>query len=417
MLLISILSTPITILIIGDHRSVQQAVIPLIDTTENIHLGLASDRHIQSLKNEMAAVDYVWGAVNLHIPRVHKSFYFKFDRAGGYPGEIGFPAYYDKSWFLKNHPDWLVYLCDKTTLAYEFHDPNVPLDITNPHVLQFMLDTWIYPALNMGYDGIGFDNVNLDNMSNRCGIWKSDSHGRSIWTYLYGSPSSIGGQLYVASVVNWAKFMYHAIHTYKPGATMEMNFSPRNGGVLSKGLAFNEQLLPYIDVDIDESGLTNRAGNPAMTTDLSWELEAEFAEKLAALGKGQFFITGYPEPNLQSISKAERQWTLSNYLMFKGIHTYLFISSAPDDYGSSYGYINIIPEYSVKIGHALNTMYQLQGVYMRDYSHGKAIVNPSSSHTSVISLLPNRYKDLYGNVIQGSITLQPHSGMVLLFNT
>lgn len=35
-------------------------------------------------------------------------------------------------WWLAHHPDWIVYECDKTTIAYDEDDCNVPLDISNP---------------------------------------------------------------------------------------------------------------------------------------------------------------------------------------------------------------------------------------------------------------------------------------------
>ncbi len=192
-------------------------IIPLADTTENIHPGLAEEGNVTPA-SERGVIGYVWGAKIPTDPRtIHKSFYTKFDRASGYPGNTSFPVYYDKSWFLAHHPNWLVYLCDKKTLAYEFGDPNVPLDITNPSVLQFMLQNWIYPAFAYEYDGIAFDNVNLDNTASqgRCGVWMTDSHGSKVWKYLYGDAQSIHGPAYTKTVVNWAKFMYSAIHNYQ----------------------------------------------------------------------------------------------------------------------------------------------------------------------------------------------------------
>ncbi len=418
--LVIILATPIALLLVLNYLAFHQPVVPLPDATENIHLGLAGDKHINS--DEMAAIDYdwgagtphIWGEDDAHVARIHKSFYYPFDRAGGYPNNTDFPLYYDVNWFLHNHPDWLVYRCDKTTLAYEFGNPNVPLDITNPQVLQFMLDTWIHPALDRGYDGIGFDNINLNNDHDRCGVWKTNRDGKRVWNDLYGASGTPGRQRYVTSVLQWAKYMYHDIHTYKAGATVEMNFSPHNGGVISEGSAFNELLLPYIDIGIDESGLTNNLAAPPMTTDAAWQLEADYAQKLTSQNKGQFFIMAYPESNIQRLTKEERQWALANYLLLKGAHSYIFLSGMPDYQGTSYGYLNIIPEYATKVGHAMGPMYRSQGVYMRDYSQGKTLVNPSSSRSFTVSLPPNTYKDLYGNVVHDTIILQPHSGVVLV---
>src|SRR6266702_7204150 len=114
-------------------------IVPLPDTTNGIHLALIHESHA-SVNAENGVIDYVWGA-QLPLPghTPHKDFYQKFDRAGGDAGLNGsnvstFPKYYNKDWFLQNHPDWLVYQCNKTALAYEYGDPNVPLDINNPAV-------------------------------------------------------------------------------------------------------------------------------------------------------------------------------------------------------------------------------------------------------------------------------------------
>jgi len=46
-------------------------------------------------------------------------------------------------------------------------------------------------------------------------------------------------------------------------------------------------------------------------------------------------------------------------------------------------------------------MYESQGVYMRDFSNGLAIVNPPSTNQTAYIILPaGFYQDLYGNKYQ-----------------
>lgn len=383
---------------------------PLADTSEDIHLGMTHDDKAPP-DVEQGVIDYVWGAKYPEFSHnIHKSFYFKFDRAGGYPGNTSFPMYYDKTWFLNTHPDWLVYLCDKQHLAYEFGDPNVPLDITNPDVLQFMLKTWIFPALDRGYDGIAFDNVNLDNnvSAGRCGIWQTDRTGHKVWKYLYENAEEIHGAPYVTSVLTWAKLMSQTLHAYKAGATIEMNYSPNNGGIVAQSLPFNEQLVPFMDFALDEGGYTT--GDDGYTTDARWQLETLFSHDLATQGKGQLLTFGFP---YHSLTAAQKLWALSNYLLVKGNHTYLYIASTADN-GSNYGSLNLIPEYSLHIGHPLDAFYLSHGVYMRDYSEGKTLVNPSSFQTYTVPLPHGIYTDMYENPLDSLVTLPPHSGLVLL---
>jgi hypothetical protein len=53
---------------------------------------------------------------------------------------------------------------------------------------------------------------------------------------------------------------------------------------------------------------------------------------------------------------------------------------------------------------------------MRDFTNGKAIVNPSSTQPYTVTLPANAFQDLYGNVVN-SVTLGIHSGIVLLDST
>ncbi len=52
---------------------------------------------------------------------------------------------------------------------------------------------------------------------------------------------------------------------------------------------------------------------------------------------------------------------------------------------------------------------------MRDFTNGKAIVNPSSTQTFHITLPPSTYKDCYSNGVP-VVTLGIHSAIVLLGN-
>jgi len=69
-------------------------------------------------------------------------------------------------------------------------------------------------------------------------------------------------------------------------------------------------------------------------------------------------------------------------------------------------------EYHVPIGHPLSDVYASQGVYMRMYSNGLAIVNPSSTNSYHLSFT-HPYQDVQGNTIS-SYTIGVHSGLLLL---
>ena len=130
-------------------------------------------------------------------------------------------------------------------------------------------------------------------------------------------------------------------------------------------------------------------------------------QSLEANGKG-IIIINQTHKDFSQATREEIQWALANYLLVKGSHSYLALMGYQEG-----GRILRTPETSAPIGHALNSMYASQGVAMRDFSSGLAIVNPSSRQSFVVSLPPGIYIDLYGNLVD-EIPLEPLSGIVLL---
>jgi hypothetical protein len=358
------------------------------DTTKNIHVALIFNNLVAKPEDEIGKVDLVWGSKFPTQPEgVYNFYYYPFDRdkdlgTGG--------THHDIAWFLTNHPDWIEYTCDKKTPAYEYNDPNVPLDITNPAVIDYMMRTYILPAIQKGYPGIAFDNVDFGNNGYRCGIWKDGK-----W---------VKQTNYIGEVLTWAFEMYSSLHAMDISVAMNFPYD------LNHKTESNE-LYHYLDIAVDERGFTNRGQSKnGYYSGSAWLTDMQAMQSLDAMGKGFVSINEMPEAFAQ-VSQAEKQWALANYLLVKGKLSYIAITGIQE-----YNRILTTPEYSAAVGHALHPMYKSQGVYMRDFSNGKAIVNPSSNESFTISLPPGIYQDLYGINVD-TITLEPHSGIVLLGKT
>jgi hypothetical protein len=92
-------------------------------------------------------------------------------------------------------------------------------------------------------------------------------------------------------------------------------------------------------------------------------------------------------------------------------HTAAVFISTYQEYGADTRY----NEYNAQIGSPQDNMYQSQNVYWRDYSNGLSIVNPGARETYAVTLKAGRrYIDLYGSSVGQTVTLPPHSGIVLL---
>ena len=110
------------------------------------------------------------------------------------------------------------------------------------------------------------------------------------------------------------------------------------------------------------------------------------------------------------LNRAAIQWALASYLMTKEHSCELFIAGF-----QNYGIDAWRKEYNAQIGSPTDAMYLSQNVYLRDYTNGLSIVNPSATITYTVSLSSTvHYVDLYGNSAGSTIILGPHSGKVLL---
>jgi hypothetical protein len=375
-------------------------VRPLINTWNNIHPFQNFDFAITDLSGTAKRYDAIWGAEWDHVkayrasnPDIFLSYYIPFHRDWGtWPG---FSTRHDLAYWKATHPDWVLYKCDRVTPALEFGDPNIALDFSNPAFISWQIQTYAVPASAGGYDGLAPDNVNLVNLYGACGIYKNGQ-----WVQLYtGQPDD---PKWNADVINWLKVMQQAVHHLKRPMALIPNFY---AGHLSLTSPEVQQALKYSDGILDEEGFTDQGRD--YQTDDNWVQKVHFMEEVQQQNKPFYSINQFP-----SVGRNEIQWALASYLMGKGSSAMVFITSI-----QGYGEEHLHDEYKAQIGSPVQPMQQAQGVYYRSYTRGMVAVNPSSTQTSVVNLDGGPYHDLYGNAVGASITLSPHSGIVLLRNS
>jgi hypothetical protein len=360
------------------------ATAGLPNTWDGIHLGLAFDYRIADPDTLNGKVGYVWGARRPHTAGVSNDYYATYARDYFMPRR---EELHTLDWWKANHPDWIVYQCDGVTPAFEFGDLNaVPLDITNPEVRSYEFEQ-VAKALDAGYQGIAWDNVNAQNYGRRCGTYRG-----GVWTRLGYEGSSAK---FENDVIDWGRAMYGTIKAHYPDARVSVNSSPQ-----SSGADFIERLAPYIDNVYDEEGSRGFGAD--------WQQEVRALEYLANAGKG-VVISGYPTSTVGAggISPDVVEWLLANYLLIKGTQTFIYVY---DEY-ATYGDFKDRPEYRAPIGHPTSARYLAGGVYRRDYSGGLVVVNPSAGPAVVP--LPRAYYDVRGNPVT-SVAVSPRSGAILL---
>jgi hypothetical protein len=379
---------------------------PLIDTWDNIHLFQSFDYHIQDPASVAKYYDFIWGAAANKVaayraanPNITLSYYISFFRDSGVFGNSN--AHQGLSYWQSVHPDWILYQCDRTTPAYEDGQTNViPFDFTNPAVIQWEVQTYALPASRNGYDALAADNVNLENMIGACGHYQN---GQWIQRYT-GQPND---PQWRADVATWITQMQQALHALAHPLLLVPNLGigsvPLNDPML-------QQVVQHSDAILDEGGFTGYGDRYVM--DNQWVQKVQFIENVQAQGKAYYIGNEFSQSTLDgsgALTNEDIDWALASYLMCKQHTASVFISPAQD-----YGRSLLNNSYAAAIGSPRGNMYASGGLYWRDYTQAVVVVNPSSTMTYTAHV-SGTYTDLNGNPVQQTVTLPPHSGMVLLF--
>lgn len=369
-------------------------IVSFPDTYDGIHAFLTFDGSVTDLAAAAQHDDYVWGADESHIaayrasshPEIVLSRYIPFTRDDDGSHTL---AYWQSA-----HPDWVLYQCDQKTPAYEFGDPNVSLDITNPAVVDWQVQTFAVPAAAAGYDAIAADNFTLTNDFGACGIFENGS-----WKALYTGKKD---PKYTADVLAWAKSFAGKLHALTPKPLgLIPNFGLAGSPTTDPDSA---TLVSYVDGILDEGSFTDYGS--AFPSESKWKTLEDSIEYVQAHGKAYYGINefGVTPP----VANDAAQWAIASYLMSKEHASGIFISGV-----QQYGYDNYRPEYAVALGTPCGAMQNTQGVYTREFKHGLAIVNPTTA-AATFTLPAGTWQDSFGKPVGASVPMPVDTGLVLL---
>jgi hypothetical protein len=366
-------------------------------TPSGIHLNLVFNSGVKDKRREIGLIDVVWGASSPYPKQVYNGFYTPFERDGPY-GRYA----HTLAWWKRNHPNWIEYRCNRKSVAFEYHERDVPFDIANPAVLAYQRTSAVDPALAAGYDGMDFDNLELGNYWHRCGHY--DASGGWVQQYTGNAEDP----RYTDDVLAWARSTFAYIHRYSSSGTMAINFSYDSNFSADQ----NHKLATLTDELLDEGGFTNYGskGNN-VTSPQEWRQIVGLIH--AVQTNGGCYVENGEEPALsRDITQRERLWVVANYLLIRDECTYVWMSGFTKSGAQDYGRILLYPEYKLAIGRPLGSTKPVNGAWQRRYSGGLALVNPSNH--SVTIPLSRSYVDENGKHYSHSITLAKTTGQILL---
>jgi hypothetical protein len=377
-----------------------------VDTWKDVHILLPFTYNMQDAASVAKYYDFIWGASLTTVPslragnpNIFLSYYIPMNRDGGDFGNSAVGKTRGLSYWQTLHPDWVLYKCDRTTPAYEIHDPNIPLNMTDENFINWQVQTYATPASQQGFDAIAADNLNLDNAFGACGYY---NHGK--WVQRYTGQSD--DPQWRKDMLFWVTEMQKKLHALPHPMALIANLGYYGSNTISNpaGYQLVQQIVQHVDGVLDESGFTHYG--VGYLTDQAWINTVRLIQYVQAQQRPYYIIDEFPA---DPVSRDDAEWALSSYLMGKEHLSALFYSG-PQQYGQDLRY----PEYDIPIGMPTNEMYMQQNVYWRNYSGGLVIVNPSSLQTFTITLGQNNYTDLDKHAVGQTLTMKPHSGVVLL---
>lgn len=300
------------------------------------------------------------------------------------------------AWFQANHPDWILYTCDASNnptnqLAYVpgIGFPDVPLDISNPAVIDYQLNQSLVPYLLANHykaaalDQINFSNILLGGNPNfgqkimpgyyACGVYTQGVGNPGSFKRLYTSKSD---PRYGQDMLNWLT----QAHSILKASNLNIFV---NHTVQSQSDPNEIALLSLVDMEMVEPGFSDygyyqKQGNSglfgATVSWMKWLQSHNVAIGIIdKFDQGQTKVTGLQE-----------EYSIATYLMGKEQGAYLF--TAPDN-GPGYGYgaEQWHYEYTTNLGPPCQEMYggpsydpNNPHIWYRQFANGLSVVNSGS---------------------------------------
>ncbi len=325
------------------------------------------------------------------------------------------------SWWLANHPDWILYECDQSTIAYVGGLSGVPLDISNPAVIAYQSSLLGGFAEANGFNGIAADIVSLENNTGKvdsghggCGVWQAN---HTVWVQKFSGAKS--DPAWAAAAITWVTTMHAALHnpqTYSRPLALAVNTAVNSYSAPVNGIGGDpgeRAIVAGADIVLDEAGFADwgqYVSQQDFVNAVGW---MEYSQ---SLGEGMLVTDDW---NRQQIAPTIPQldYSLATYLMGKEQAAALYVGS-----NSMYGKENFYPQYGAAIGTPCAPMYggpsdphySGEDVYFRKYSGGFAVVNVSAKKTYVVSLPKSAYSNIEGGYVRSPLTIVPNTGYVLL---
>lgn len=333
---------------------------------------------------------YIWGSRSAQQP-------------DGVTGSKYFPSIrnpdkkLDLKWYQENHPDWIMYQEDKTTPAYGYiysYGGLVPLDVANPEVREFYLQKFILPAVKLGYKMVAMDNVDLANWPKAVGRYAGEK-----WIPLYTGKKD--DSVFHKNMIEWMQFLKHRLNPLGVAVVANIKASSAKESVVLN-------MINAVDAWLDENGFVHRGMN---ITDKKWEEAVAIINKITP-NRGYISINQIKGENVDEWPKDQIEYAIGSFLLTRGPKSLLALAGYTDK--TIYQRYLYRKEMDTDIGEPVAEPTKLtSGLWIRKFSKGMVVVNPSSKEARSFSLPKGKWKTLDDDTLTGNITIPAASAKVL----
>jgi len=343
------------------------------------------DYHVKDKSVLVGRRDFMWASSGAAAPGVYSTSYM--------PEDMDLDTSHDVAWYVANHPDWLVYGCDRSPTR-EYDGRHVSVDITNPAVREALFAQGVIGVLaKRPYQSIGVDNLDNANSFRECGVLH-DGRLQRLYSGQRADPS------FADREAEWMAWLAARVHARGLALTGNLSYNGQDHGSYLK-------ILRNLDVVLDEEGFERKCR--PLQLDAAWLDRDRFFEGVAKAKP--LIVIEQVCPTLAEITPATIVWSLANYLLIKQDRTYLALTPEVDPYGAVYDF----PELYLKLGLPLGPMEETHGAYLRRFQRALALVNPSSVSSATVDVGAGDWRDeASGAPAARQITLAPATAMVLV---
>lgn len=310
------------------------------------------------------------------------------------------------TWWQANHPDWILYSCTSsgtptTQVTYQSGwTGQVPLDIHNPQVVSYLVNTAIAYAKAKGYNAIAIDQVLLFNATwdsstgmHGCGIY---SNGQFVQRYTTNQDDPN----YAADVVAWVKQAKSLISA--SGLKMIVN-SPHTSSLAPT--TNDAQIVTNTDYDLDETGFTDYGKYASYDTifaqTFNWTVQAQ--------KMGAWVLSNNEFSGTTPLNSVQREYVVSAYLLANEGRLSMFAGPS-----NSYGAEQYMTEYTKPYGAACADATSSGTVYSRHLQNAYVLLNAAAASATVTLPTNHTYTDLEGRPVTNPLVLGSHDARVLM---